>query len=189
MNNSELLKEVITGRCLKWAPPGHKFTLSSGLTTDHYFDLRSLFLEPFGLDLCATAIEIRVAEIMEPKALDDFKCVGCIETAPIPLITYLGVRHSLQMFYVRKQVKDHGMQKQVEGNVRPGVILVEDVVKTGKGVMTAYNAIKKYVHIPETEIRIFALIDRREPGDAEKYGHPHIETIYKEEDLISKSHL
>lgn len=185
MSNLEILKQIITGRCLKWAEPGHSFTLSSGLVTDHYFDLRSLFLEPFGLDLCTNVIEIRIAEIMEPKALDDFKSVGCIETAPIPLITLLGMRHQLNMFYVRKQVKDHGMQKQVEGTVRAGVILVEDVIKTGKGMMTAYNAIRN-ANVSEQEIKVFALIDRREPGDAEKYKHPHVETIYKEEDLLSK---
>ncbi len=64
-------------------------------------------------------------------------------------------------FIVRKEAKQHGMQKQVEGPLKPGsrVAIVEDVVTSGASVWKAIEAVGREGC---TIARVLALVDREE---------------------------
>ncbi|HKQ31577.1 MAG TPA: orotate phosphoribosyltransferase, partial [Thermodesulfobacteriota bacterium] len=83
----------------------------------------------------------------------------------------LGVSHResypLRGFLVRKQEKDHGTGKLIEGNLRPGdnTAVVEDVVTSGGSVITAIDAVKS----AGADVRKVLVIVDREEGAAGKF--------------------
>ncbi len=79
-------------------------------------------------------------------------------------ITLAGQRGlNLMGFIVRKEAKQHGMGRQVEGPVIAGqkVVIVEDVVTSGGSALAAVQAARDF----GLEVRgILAVIDRLEGG-------------------------
>jgi orotate phosphoribosyltransferase len=67
----------------------------------------------------------------------------------------------LRSFFVRKTAKDHGTQRTVEGEIRPGesVVIVEDVVTTGQSTLAAMKDARDY---GLTILQVAAVIDREE---------------------------
>ena len=70
---------------------------------------------------------------------------------------------SLEGFLIRKEPKKHGTQKQIEGNVKKDlrVVVVEDVVTTGKSVLKAVEVAEKS---GLRVAKVIALVDREEGG-------------------------
>ncbi|MCK5509125.1 MAG: orotate phosphoribosyltransferase, partial [Desulfobacterales bacterium] len=52
----------------------------------------------------------------------------------------------IEAFSIRKEPKAHGMRLQIEGNIESGdsVIIVDDVVTTGKSTMQAIDIARKH---------------------------------------------
>jgi orotate phosphoribosyltransferase len=67
--------------------------------------------------------------------------------------------YQLPGFYVRKEPKKWGMKRQIEGELPNNVILVDDIITSGKSILQCIDAIKRSRH--ETRIiGVFPLIDR-----------------------------
>lgn len=69
----------------------------------------------------------------------------------------------IKSFAVRKDVKDHGTKKGIEGNVVPGerVAILDDVITTGGSTITAIEITR------EAGLKVnraIALVDREEGG-------------------------
>ena len=92
-----------------------QFTLASGKTSDYYIDARLCSLDPEGSLRIADAI---LKEIEGMKA----DAVGGMDMGATPIVGAVAAR-SFQMgkpiptFVVRKDVKAHGTQKQIEGPI------------------------------------------------------------------------
>jgi orotate phosphoribosyltransferase len=126
-------------------------------------------LDPEGGHLIATLVL---------AALDGAKvdCVGGLEMGAVPLATAVSVMSQargwpLPAFFVRKQAKEHGARKLVEG-LAPGetlqgkrVVILEDVTTTGGSSMKAIEAAKAEGAIIE---RVITVVDRVE-GAAETF--------------------
>lgn len=70
---------------------------------------------------------------------------------------------SLDAFTVRKQTKDHGTGKRIEGCFAPGVpvVVVEDVLTTGSSALGAISAVESEGgHV----LGVMAVVDRQEGG-------------------------
>jgi orotate phosphoribosyltransferase len=84
----------------------------------------------------------------------------------------LGSKHPMDAFSVRKQVKEHGTGRSIEGNFRPGdqVIIVEDVITTGDSAQRASRAVQD---AGGRVVGILAVVDRQEGGrqSLEAAGH------------------
>jgi orotate phosphoribosyltransferase len=111
-------------------------TLSSGATSTWYIDCRLVTLSPNGLALAARLIlESLPPEIQAvggpPRAADPLAAGICL------LSLQLG--RPLPAFMVRKEAKDHGRGKRIEGPVAPGlrVAVVEDTVTSGSSLLEA----------------------------------------------------
>ncbi|MFM8890030.1 MAG: orotate phosphoribosyltransferase, partial [Planctomycetia bacterium] len=65
----------------------------------------------------------------------------------------------LKGFMVRKEPKDHGTKKYVEGPVQPGerVVIVEDVTTSGGSSLTAIDRVREFGLVVE---RVVTVIDR-----------------------------
>jgi len=136
------------------------FKLTSGKTSPYYIDLRLVPSFPdafkFICDAYAWAIERELG-------LGAFERIAGVPTSGIPFAAVVAFKLEKPFLYVRKEVKFHGRERRVEGALTPGdrVILVDDLITTGKTLSEAARAIRR--EGGEVE-HAFVLIDREEGG-------------------------
>ncbi|MDD5506039.1 MAG: orotate phosphoribosyltransferase [Candidatus Omnitrophica bacterium] len=137
-----------------------KFVLSSGRESNYYLDGRVITLTPEGAYLVACII----LDMVGDGALD---AIGGPTLGADPIVGALAVlsyvnKHPIKTFIVRKQAKEHGTQRQVEGPaLKKGarVILVDDVATSGKAIIEAKLALDK---IGVTVDKAIVIVDRSE---------------------------
>ncbi len=116
-------------------------TLSSGAKAEYYVDARRALLRPAGF---LAAGELIAAAASDAGAV----AVGGPVMAAIPLacaaIAVPG-GEGLVGFFVRKERKEHGLQRWVEGPVEPGArcLVVEDTVTSGGSTVGAVERIRE----------------------------------------------
>jgi orotate phosphoribosyltransferase len=131
----ELVKElaVVYGRV----------TLSSGLEADYYVDLRRATLHHEAAPLIGKVM----LDLIDSSNLGHIDAVGGLTMGADPVAT--AVLHQaaargrvVNAFVVRKQAKQHGMAKQIEGPSVEGknVVVLEDTSTTGASPLTAAEA-------------------------------------------------
>ena len=160
------------------------FKLSSGAMSRFYIDCKPVSLDPEGAALIGTAFFDRIAEL-------PLEGCGGMTLGADPIATAIALTSFLRgkpipAFIVRKEPKQHGTGRQIEGplpkNAR--VIVVEDVVTTGESAVRAVEALRRENH---TILKVVALIDRKE-GGAERImrmGVP-FESLLSLENLIEQ---
>ena len=137
-------------------------TLSSGQTAQYYVDARRTLMRPAGF---RAAGELIAAAATGAGA----SAVGGPVMAAIPLacaaIAVPG-GDGLVGFFVRKERKEHGLQRWVEGPVEPGtkVLVVEDTVTTGGSTVSAIERIRS------EGLDIVATLVRRRPACGRRRG-------------------
>lgn len=148
---------------------GAETKLVSGRSTNFYFNMKPTMLDAEGAHLIATLI----LDALEGARVD---LIGGLEMGAVPLATAAAVMSQargrpLQAFFVRKQAKDHGAKKLVEG-LAPGedldgkrIVILEDVTTTGGSSMKAIEAVRAEGAIIE---RVITVVDRLE-GAAESF--------------------
>ena len=146
-----------------------EITLASGRKSDFYFNLKPTMLDPEGATLLA---ELTYEALKD----DNLDFVGGLEMGAVPLATAVAVASQAQgrplpAFFVRKQAKEHGARKLVEG-LAPGetpkakrVVILEDVTTTGGSSLKAIEAVRAEGAIVE---RVIVVVDRLE-GAAETF--------------------
>jgi orotate phosphoribosyltransferase len=153
------------------------FTLTSGKRATYYVDLRKVSLDH------------RVAPLIGQVMLDliagvrDVDAVGGMTMGADPIaaaILHQGAARGLayDAFVVRKEPKDHGRGRQVEGPELEGkrVIVLEDTSTTGGSPLAAIEALKKV----GAEIAAVAVVVDRNTGAREKIeaaGYPYLAAI------------
>jgi len=132
------------------------FTLKSGKTSSIYIDGRNAISSPHLLAAIAQAFDTLILN----KTYDR---VCGVPYGALPLATALSLHRNEPMIMLRKEIKNHGTQKQIEGAYQQGdnVLLVEDVITTGSSILEAVELLeKKGLVIAD----IIILIDRQEGG-------------------------
>jgi len=137
-----------------------KFILSSGKESNYYLDGRVITLTPQGAYLVAAII----LDMIKDETLD---AIGGPTLGADPIvgalaaISYINDK-PIKTFIVRKQAKEHGTQRQVEGpELKKGarVILIDDVATSGKAILEAKQALDKIGVIAEKAI---VIVDRNQ---------------------------
>jgi orotate phosphoribosyltransferase len=180
MNKQEArLLELIMEKAVEKKAEG--FTLVSGIRTNLYVDLRKISLDPEGSNLVGSLILAKIRELAP-----DADCVGGLETGSIPISTAIALlsrkdKKPLNAFWVRKKLKDHGMQNLVEGNLKKGskVVIVDDVITTGGSSFQAAEAVKNF---GATVVQAITIVDRGATENFRKAGIPYF-AFFSEKDL------
>ena len=118
-------------------------TLTSGRKAQYLIDAKRAILRPHGF----RALGELVAE--EARALE-VTAVGGITMGADPIAcAALAGGADVKAFFVRKEVKTHGLSRRIEGPMlEPGerCMLVEDVVTTGGSTLRALEALRAEGH-------------------------------------------
>jgi orotate phosphoribosyltransferase len=139
---------------------GH-FKLASGKESSYYLDCRKVTLDSAGANLIADGM-LELLSAAWPDAVGGM-AIGA-DPITAALITVAGRSgRNLRGFIVRKEAKQHGTGRDVEGPVKPGdnVVIVEDVVTTGGSSLAAIEKAEAF----GLKVRgVLAIIDRLEGG-------------------------
>lgn len=106
------------------------FTLKSGQTSPIYIDLRETISYP--------QLMKQIADIMWNKIhLCFFDRLCGVPYTALPLVSYLSVAHNVPMVMRRKEAKDYGTKKIIEGVFSQGhrCLIFEDLITSGASVM------------------------------------------------------
>lgn len=121
--------------------PNAPFTWTSGWKSPIYSDNRLSLSHPHVRNFIKTSLgELVKNEFPEAQAI-----IG-VATAGIAPGALVADEINLPFGYVRSEAKKHGMGKQVEGDIKPGqkVVVVEDLVSTGKSSLQAVQSLREY---------------------------------------------
>lgn len=156
--------------------------LSSGRTSNYYFDGRKVSLSPKGAYLIGEII----CDMIENDRVD---AVGGLTLGADPIVAAVGVAAyhrnlDLTLFIVRKEAKKHGTMRRIEGpplSAGQRVVVVDDVITTGGSLIKAVDAVRE---IGCGVVKAIALVDRQEGGREalERAGVP-VEPVFTAADF------
>jgi orotate phosphoribosyltransferase len=119
--------------------PDNPFTWASGWKSPIYCDNRITLSHP--------TIRTYIRQQLTVLIQEEFGAVGCIAgvaTAGIPQGVLIAQELGLPFIYVRSKPKDHGTGSLIEGEILSGrrVVVVEDLISTGKSSLQAVEALR-----------------------------------------------
>lgn len=134
--------------------------LASGKISNYYIDGKQVTLSAQGLFLTAKVI-LHMIQGTGANAIGG-PTLGADPIAAAVSVLSSQSGNPLKAFIVRKETKDHGMQRMIEGPaLEPGdkVIMVEDVITTGGSVL---KAIREVENLGAKVVKTLCLVDRNE---------------------------
>jgi len=154
------------------------FIFRSGQKSSIYVDMRNAISSPSLLTQLAHSLNA-----LAPAKKYDRVCG--VPYGTIPLATALALERNEPMIMLRKEIKNHGTQKRIEGEYKPGdrVLLIEDVITTGGSVREAIDLLEQQGLIVED---VIACLDYQQ-GSVEKLrdlGYP-TQALYTIADIIN----
>lgn len=152
------------------------FTLASGQTSPFYVDCRSLMAHPSARRLVGQLAH----EALAGLTID---CLGGLEIGAISIATTISdyaysnsPKRDWRTFVVRKQAKDHGLGKLIEGAIRTSdrALIVDDVLTSGGSLLKAVAAARQ---AGLTVTHALVIVDRKEQEGRAKVEREGVKII------------
>jgi uridine monophosphate synthetase len=136
-----------------------EFKLKSGALSPFYVDLRVIISHPPIL----RAIAQRILDLLAPLT---FQRIAGIPYAGLPIATAVSLAGNLPMIYARKEAKDYGTKRVIEGAFAAGetVVLIDDVITDGASKFEAAEPLAQ----AGLAVKDFAIFLDREQGGADR---------------------
>ena len=148
-----LYERIFDAGCVKFG----EFKLKSGIMSPVYCDLRMLVSSP--------ALLADIGRALGQKA----KEIGCDRIAGIPyggvpIAVAASISSGVPMIYPRKEVKDYGTRKSIEGAYNAGekVLVIDDLITDGASKIEAIEPLEA-AGLVVTDVLI--ILDREQGGD------------------------
>ena len=137
------------------------FKLTSGLLSPYYVDLRLIPSYPEAFQQTINMYR----SVIEPDLAKRAQRLAGVPTAGIAYAAVIALNLTKPLLYVRKEQKEHGREKRIEGLLQPGdkVLILDDVATTGKSLIEAAEAIRAEGGIVDDAV---VLLDRQQSAGA-----------------------
>jgi uridine monophosphate synthetase len=151
----KLIDELHAIQALKFG----EFTLKSGARSPFYVDLRVIISHPPVLQAVARSI----LDLLAPLT---FHRIAGIPYAGLPIATAVSLAGRFPLVYARKETKDYGTKRIVEGKFVPGetVVVIDDVITDGVSKFEAAEPLQQAGLV----VKDFAIFLDREQGGRER---------------------
>jgi len=149
------------------------YILRSGKKSPYYVDLRQSISDPIAMDWIANSLaRIIINEIGKGKV---DKIMG-VPTAGVPFATIVSQKLAIPMLYYRRERKEHGVRKKIEGDMERNdrIVMIDDLITTGQSVIDAAEAARDQGGIVS---ELVVLLDREQGGQEHIRKHsiePHV---------------
>lgn len=120
--------------------PANPFTWASGWKSPFYCDNR----KTLSYASLRSFVKIELARVIQEN-YGNVDAIAGVATGAIAQGAMVADLLNLPFVYVRSSPKDHGLENTIEGELRPGmkVVVIEDLVSTGKSSLKAVDAIRQ----------------------------------------------
>jgi orotate phosphoribosyltransferase len=153
--NRARLLELFKSRAFSFG----RFKLASGKEGTYYINSKKAFFNSEVVALLGEALWDLTKDL-------NIRAMGGLEVGAIPLAVAAAQRYhqegrSLEGFFVRKQVKEHGSQERIEGVLKQGdrVAVVDDVFTSGGSIEQAIEEVEK---VGAEVVAVCCIVDRLE---------------------------
>jgi orotate phosphoribosyltransferase len=159
----------------KWDPK-KGFMLASGQVSPFYVDCRALMAHPSARRLVG---QLAHAALMRVEV----DCLGGLEIGAISIATTISdfayaaePKREWRTFVVRKQPKDHGLGKLIEGASQPGdrALIVDDVLTSGGSLLKAVASARQAGLVVSHAL---VIVDRKEQNGRLKVEEDGVKLI------------
>ncbi|MBU0497029.1 MAG: orotate phosphoribosyltransferase [Candidatus Thermoplasmatota archaeon] len=146
MNKKELITQLKACNAIQFG----KFILTSGAVSDYYIDIKKASTHP-------TTLKI-IAETMAPLT-KGYDVLAGMELGAVPLVVALALETNIPFVIIRKEKREHGTGKQIEGHdiKNKKVLLIEDVTTSGGSVLKSIQILKD--HTAQID-QVLTVVDR-----------------------------
>lgn len=139
--------------------------LASGRRSDFFIDCKQTVLTAEGHALVGAVMLDALSELkLKPFAVAGVELGGCPLASAVALVSFQRGT-PVDAIYVRKEAKDHGSARLLEGNTRipegSSVAILEDVITTGGSTLKCADKLRAAGY---TVAGVIALVDRDEGG-------------------------
>ena len=169
------MKEQLIQILKKYAYRKGKFTLSSGVESEHYVNCKPVILTGGGLSL--------VTQMMLDHI--DSKIVAGLTLGADPLVSAVTLLSQGSGLIIRKEPKGHGTASQVEGPLPPKgstITVLEDVTTSGGSSLKAVDVLRD---LDYNVNRVVTIVDRQEGAvDLMKSKEIELVSLVLLEDLL-----
>ena len=143
-----------------------RFVLTSGAVSEYYIDIKKAGTNP--------KILKRIAEAMAEYA-KGYDLLAGMELGAVPLVVALSLKTNIPYVIIRKEKREHGTSKQIEGGEVKDkrILVVEDVTTSGKSVVNTIKIIRENQGFVD---EVLAVVDR-ESGAEEKLKNTDVSFI------------
>jgi len=159
VSDAERLRQLLLERSVRHGD----FVLASGQRSSFYIDCRLTTMSAEGQDLIG---RLGLAAIRgagwSPTAVGGLTMGADPVAYAIAAASWAG-GSAIDAFSVRKDAKEHGMARTIEGNFRPGdaVVVIEDVITSGGSARKAIDALTA---AGGQVLGVLAVVDREQGG-------------------------
>ena len=119
--------------------PKNPFTWASGWKSPIYCDNRIVLSYPKVRDFLSNVLSEKIQEDFDGSLI-----IAGVATGAIGIGMLVAQKLNLPFIYIRPEPKKHGKKNQIEGKFTNGdrVVVIEDLISTGKSSLNAANALK-----------------------------------------------
>ena len=162
MTSESLIQQLKTCGAIKFG----RFVLTSGAISDYYIDIKKASTGPTILKSIAKHMSDYV---------NGYDMLAGMELGAVPLVVALSLETDIPYVIIRKEKRDHGTGKQIEGGEVTGksVLIIEDVTTSGGSVVKTIQILRE--NNAEVD-RVLAVVDR-ESGARELLQKLEVEFI------------
>ena len=143
-----------------------RFVLTSGAVSDYYIDIKKASTSPKILG--------KIAEAMA-EYTEGYDLLAGMELGAVPLVVALSLETNIPYVIIRKEKREHGTSKQIEGGGVKGkkVLIIEDVTTSGGSAVKTIKIIRENQGIVD---EVIVVVDR-ESGAEEKLKNADVSFI------------
>jgi orotate phosphoribosyltransferase len=175
------LRDLLLEKSIKYSDTP-VFKLASGRMSDFYVDCRKVTHNAEGKYLIGNMVFSLIQAL--PVVAIGGLTLGADPIASAVAYTAFLNKRAINSFVIRKERKEHGLKKLVEGDVQAGdrVVIVDDVITTGGSTIRAIEAAREE---GLEVLKVVVLVDREEGGREEITKHiASVEALFTKTELM-----
>jgi len=146
MKREKLIQQLKDCGAIKFG----RFVLTSGAISDYYIDIKKASTTPKTLRLIAQEMS---------SYTKGYDMLAGMELGAVPLVVALALETDIPYVIIRKEKREHGTGKQIEGGDVKGksVLIIEDVTTSGGSVVKTIQILRE--NQAEVE-KVLTVVDR-----------------------------